>query len=525
MRSEQTFLGKPVVASITTFDRLIFKGHLPGLAYPAAVMGTLATFGQVLLKNWKAIVEPLSARIKDHLEQQCRDSNRPFIYLSSAHTHRDAQSKEAIARNIAKSRDITEGLVCVLRVLEPASSFDVRGNRDTHRLEIVRRRRRCLHYYVYLIDREFGWMHVRIQGWLPFTVQVYVNGREWTCRQLDKRGVGYRRSDNKIIDVDDMNALARATRRLERMNWPRVLDRWAKAVNPLLPKLTDGDRNRGYYWVTDQCEYATDLLFKDRRTVEELMPDLRSHAHVSLSVRDCFRFLGKRPSKAEAIVDIKRRPEGWRIKFRVGRNSVKVYDHANIIRFETTINHPGAFRVVRHEDMTASVGNSGTQAIKPKKKPVRKGVRDFWLLARIAGGCNQRMIASCDSIRTTQAAIDDLDTLARPKTVRGRHVARINAVDPETINLFKAIADGANCMNGFSNRDLQTRLYAKPTNDFKEKRRRISRIGRRITCMRGHGLIAKIPNANRYRITRRGMSVIHAVIRFHDLEYPMPIAA
>jgi hypothetical protein len=30
---------------------------------------------------------------------------------------------------------------------------------------------------LYLIDPEFGFMHVRIQGWLPYEVQIYINGR------------------------------------------------------------------------------------------------------------------------------------------------------------------------------------------------------------------------------------------------------------------------------------------------------------------------------------------------------------
>jgi hypothetical protein len=44
---------------------------------------------------------------------------------------------------------------------------------------------RCLHIYFYVIDPEFGFMHVRVQTWIPYTVQVYVNGREWLTRQVE----------------------------------------------------------------------------------------------------------------------------------------------------------------------------------------------------------------------------------------------------------------------------------------------------------------------------------------------------
>jgi hypothetical protein len=84
--------------------------------------------------------------------------------------------------------------------------FTVAGNRETKRLEVVRRPRQCLHFYWYLIDPDFGWMHVRLQSWAPYSIQVYVNGREWLARQLDRRGIAYSRSDNKITWVADVEA-------------------------------------------------------------------------------------------------------------------------------------------------------------------------------------------------------------------------------------------------------------------------------------------------------------------------------
>lgn len=55
--------------------------------------------------------------------------------------------------------------------------------------------RKCLFLYCYVIDREFGFLHVRLQTWFPFTIHVYVNGHERLARQINKRGFGYRRLD------------------------------------------------------------------------------------------------------------------------------------------------------------------------------------------------------------------------------------------------------------------------------------------------------------------------------------------
>ncbi len=40
----------------------------------------------------------------------------------------------------------------------------------------------CLVIYFYWMDCEFGLMHVKIQTWFPFTMQVYVNGHEWLAK-------------------------------------------------------------------------------------------------------------------------------------------------------------------------------------------------------------------------------------------------------------------------------------------------------------------------------------------------------
>ena len=53
----------------------------------------------------------------------------------------------------------------------------------------TRQQRRCLHVYFYYMDREFGWMHVRLQTWFPFAIQVCINGREWLGQKLRRAGM------------------------------------------------------------------------------------------------------------------------------------------------------------------------------------------------------------------------------------------------------------------------------------------------------------------------------------------------
>ena len=68
--------------------------------------------------------------------------------------------------------------------------LDSQGRRDQD-LKLVPAKRKCLHYYFYYLDREFGLMHVRLESWLPFSIQVYVNGRAYLARRMEKAGISF----------------------------------------------------------------------------------------------------------------------------------------------------------------------------------------------------------------------------------------------------------------------------------------------------------------------------------------------
>src|SRR5918994_5490790 len=164
--------GESITGVIETFDRMIFKGHLNGF-FPDGAFGRYLSRRGILLKDAGPFFEAETQRIRDHVVSLAAAAGRPVEYLAGASTHRSGTSKEA--RAIAERDGVTEGLVCVLSVVEPCRSFGVTPNRQTRRLEV--RRRKCLHSYLYRIDPEFGWMHVRLQA--PYEMQVSVNGREW----------------------------------------------------------------------------------------------------------------------------------------------------------------------------------------------------------------------------------------------------------------------------------------------------------------------------------------------------------
>jgi hypothetical protein len=510
----QSVPNEQVVGKLTMFDRMIFHGHLSSL-YPQGAFKRFLDGQGVLLKEFGPYVERATAAVKAHAAKVAAEAGRPFTYLQSATTKASGQSKEDLARAIAARDGITQGLVCVFSVLENCFSFEVRGNRASQRLEVVRRRRKCLHLYFYLIDAEFGWMHVRVQTWFPFQIQVYLNGREWLSRRLTELAQPWRRYDNAFTHLADLDTAQALCDGFAHRDWPRVLNAFARQFNPLLPTIAEAGFG-GYYWSLDQCEVATDVMFTDRHSLLAIFPELYQHAILHFSAEDVLRFLGRKlhPNfQGEVTTDAKKRPEGRRVKHRCKQNSIKMYDKDSVLRVETTINNPREFKVLRLSNEAAGTGLR-------RWCPLNKGVAYLWRHFQVGAAANERYLSALAQVQRQGEAVAALDGLCRCRTANGKHVARLNPVTDATCALFRAVMAGEHTLNGFRNRDIAAYLYPSSPRSAAEAKRRCTRVGRLIAQLRGHGLIAKIQRSRRYRPTPYGLRVMAAALHARNITFP-----
>jgi hypothetical protein len=503
-----------VSGSLTMFDRLIFKGHLRRLYAPGAISAFLWSQG-FPMKEFSRYAQEATATITANVKAIAAEAERPYIYLDHATTRDKGQSKEDLARQIAARDGVTEGLVCVISIVEPAWSFDVRPDPATHWLVARPRQRKCVHHYLYLVDPELGFMHICIQSWLPYPIQIWVNGREWLARQLDAAGVGYLRHENSLLRIDDLSTASDLCEHFAHRAWPRLLDAFARRVNPLLASFQKAGFG-GYYWAIDQAEVATDVMFRRRAALQEIWPDLVRHASLNMSSADVVGFLGRKldPAlKAEVVTDTKARPEGWRVKHRLARNWVKVYDKVSVLRVETTINNPHEFRVLR-----AYTDYAGRRS--RRWAPMNKGVANLWRYFQVGIAANRRYLEALAAAPLKGKGVAALDALCRSRTKQGRHFARFNPLGHDDLELFRAVLAGEHAIVGFRNADLAARLYRHPPGRPEDAQRRCARVSRLIAKLRGHGLVAKVPHLRLYRVTPYGQKVMTAALAVHDDTFP-----
>lgn len=497
--------GSVVMGSLSGFDRLRFRGTMRWLSCSEGMGKYLSAIG-VRIKEFDAHVSKVTRWIREATVAIAQAAGRPLRYLASS-----SVSKEEHAQEIGAEDGIRKGLICVLSCVEPCWSFGVYRDDRTGLIQIGRRYRKCLHYYFYLRHPRLGFMHLRLQSWYPFGVHVCLNGREWLAQELDRSRVGYVRRDNCFAQLSDLGEAQRLMDQQLCTDWPGLLNGLIARFHPVHRRMFP---KTPYYWSVEQSEWATDIMFRTPQALAVLYPRLIHHAMKNLGSREVMRFLGRRVPQTggvranfhgEVVSDLRERPEGMRVKHRVNRNSVKMYDkQGSVLRVETTINDPEDIKVFRRPE--------GQKQQKRRWRRLRKGVADLHRRAEVSQAANSRYLESMATVEDHTALGQMVGDLCRPVRWRSTRVRALNPMAEEDARLLGVINRGEFCLKGFRNRDLVERIYASKPDGKQDQRRRSAAVTRKIRMLRAHGLIRKIPGSHRYFLSDKGRRTVAALL-------------
>ena len=446
----------------------MFRGLYRLLACAAGVTWYLHPL-HIRLVDFLDFVQKLTECIVAASQAQALEAQRPYQYLASS-----ATSKEALARQMLAEAPITHGLIGVLRCVEPCWTYEMRADRASRTRELVPAWRKCSFHYHYYLDPEFGFMHVRIQTWLPFSVQVYINGREWLSRRMDESGLAYRRADNCFTWVEDFSRAQALMDQLGALDWPQQLAALAQRVNP---GLVPGPQSPlSYYWTAFQTEWATDLAYSSPRALASVFPQLALGAITGFSSADVLRFLQRRCTAGftgQVSSHFKDRAEGLRVKHTANGNSVKMYDkQGSVLRVATTITNPRDLKVYRASERAPE----GEMSL----RRMRQGVADLPARAHKSQKTNEYYLDALAQLDTTARLEDLFAPVSRPVTRRGKCARALRVWTREDQQLLAAIARPEFLLAGFRNTDLARLLYPDAHAAPQTRRRAAARISYRL---------------------------------------------
>lgn len=493
-----------IAFTLHCFDRVIFKGHL-ALAAPSE----LERFVDYVLKVrrchfMKVLAPQYSDRLVEHAQNFARKAGRTYFYRTGSFR------KDQWAEKIIHEQRIESGLVGILCTLETCNSFCLVPGEGRPRFISKPRQQRVLYYY--FLDPQLGLIHVRLQTWAPFTLQVYVNGHDWLAQQLARLSMGFVLKHNAFTELDEPTKVQRQADRFARLDWNKILNRFAHQVNPLLRKELDRYRVR---WVVDQAEFATDVVFKSPSALSGLYQKLLQFASLTFTPKDILGFLGRKWDRrfdGDVQTEVKTdRLLGTRIKHRMTKNWLKMYDKFGLIlRVETVINRPREFSVFRtrhHRDGTNSQGYF----------PMNKDVGSLVHYQEQALASNHRYLNALAVVDDPTPAYQQLRQLTEPKVVANRSLAGFNPARRDDVRLFTAVLDGDHIARGFRNRDIRLAVFG---DDSKTSSKQSAAVGRLLKRLHARQLLAKIPRTRRWRVTDSGRHLLSLAVQLYRQCWP-----
>jgi len=499
-----------VIGELHGFDHMLIRGYIRDFHIDRRFYYFLNMEG-CLLKDYKEYVIKKSEEIKKLVEKTVQETKCYKEFIASP-----KEDKGEIAKRILLENSEKEGLLCILSEVEPCYAMTIRKNKESGRLEKRWEMRKCTHHYFYYNDREFGLMYVKVQSWLPYTIKISINGKEYLKKQLDKKAIKYSSYKNSITNVEDIEKAQKISDRLIEKKWHQVFDSFAMKVNPLMKNIENTLGRAVYSWCIDNCEYASDILFKDRQTLEEIYPKLVEYASLCQVGENIFTFFGRKLNsnyKGEAVSDRKNYwQQGFRVKFMMDKNSLKIYDKHSVLRIETTINNSRAFKVYA----------------RGKWLPMGKSISNLYRISEVSHKCNERYLDSLAEVKNSKVLDKEIESLCHPKITKlsekstnQRQYGSFNLLRDFTCKSFNAIMNGAYCIKGFTRKEITNaliKLKAFSSLEISDMKKLLGKVTRLLSKLRAHGLITKFPKTFKYRVTQKGQEIISRILLFKKMD-------
>jgi hypothetical protein len=487
MGAVASLLANRVSLRLTSIDRILVSGYVPGLQYEAGVV-------RFLLERGYYIPSPAGLghnhdRLVGDIEDFVSESGVPVVRFAKR------ESKEEVARPYlaGAEREGREGVVLVGKAQERVAGW--RGfkdkastfHSDSHPHYAYRRQALFVdHWYFYLWDHEWGPAFVKLCPYAPYGVWAWVNGHEWAKRQLAKAGVGFEALDNGLRSVEDPVAARRICARLSAGHLLGFLDRWLRRLpSALIPE--DRRAGFGYRFSVRQLEVSDTAVFDRPQSgrswfeaaIREHL-DLGRPEQVTLVVNRRILSRGPRPTPGRFETRVVTRDVDPQIQVRYKASKVKAYfKEQRALRVETTINDPNDFGVGR--PLTA----------------------DNWrALRRIGAGTNNRFLAALGEGEAEVPDATTLQAVVLPSETDGLRAPGLRFGDPRVMALLAAVASFTHVMGGLTNAGLCRLMVGLWGEGYTARKATYD-----LTRLRRKGFIERVDGTHIYRLTPYGRRI------------------
>ena len=339
------------------------------------------------------------------------------------------------------------------------------------------------HFYFYLWDAEWGATFWKTNAYAPFPIWLWLNGHEWAKRQLEKAAIHYEALDNGFRSCADPVRLQKICDSLGAAEVRSFLARWLlRLPSPFTPTELQGDYR--YELAFRQLEVSETCVF-DRPQAGRMWFEgvIRDHLDVG------------RPDQIALIFQRRvTRCTPGRFRTRVVNRGVNptlccYYKSARLRQYFKE------GRGLRTETVICETQDFG---IGRRVSPAN------WEALRVVGESANR--ALCEAEAADAQPAPDVATfchVTRPSTTEdGLYAAALRFGEPRVMAVLGALVGFVYLVAGFANRQLVERVGALLQAPYSCRQATYD-----LRRLKRKGLIEKITQANRYRLTSLGRRV------------------
>lgn len=260
-KSVAEILDHHVTFELEAIDRMYLNAYVPSLQSGGGVVYFMKAHLGARVPS-TMMVAPLSERFVTAIERFVDTEGVDLI------TFKKGQRKDDVAQEYLAAFPGDEGVLFVGKAQEKASVFRTEKRRRPDGSTypwIYRSTTPVNHYYVYVLDRDFGPLFIKFCSYFPYAVKVCLNGHEWLKRQLTQRGIAYEPLDNGIRSTEDAAGVQRIANTLDAPKIDAVFRKWLRR---LPHPFTARHRSAGYRYHLSilQAEFALTQVLDRPRT-------------------------------------------------------------------------------------------------------------------------------------------------------------------------------------------------------------------------------------------------------------------
>src|SRR3990170_5132887 len=497
MLTVKEILTDKIALDIECIDRVYLNGYVKHLQLPGGLIRFIREQMGFPIPS-PMVLPPFTQAFRKAVEQYAKEQGLSIVDFAKG------EDKDEKARAHRAKFEKKHGVVLIGKAQEKALGY--KGQRKDHGKKVwfdySRQSLNVTYYYFYILDEEFGLFFIKVCTYFPFDVKVCFNGHEWAKQQLRKEGIGFAALNNGFLSCQDPERLQVICHQLNAEKIQALFDRW---VEQLPWPITPEQRAAGYahqlsIW---QLEVSRTQVFQDPEQgwalVEALIRD-----NLDLGRPDRVSLIFERkvtkatPSEFHTLV----LREGIQpiIRIRYKHSALKQYlKDGRALRTEMVFNNTQDFGILR-------------------------GLKNFARLVEMGYHFNNRLLEQEQISQDCFLSLQEMRKLGQSSRMEdGQRASALRFADPRIMAVLEVLACHTYIPKEIGNRSLRGAVAQRLEGVL--DRYSSSQMTYDLRRLRLKGLIERIGNSHRYRLTNLGIKVVTFFTKLYHRLFAPGLAA